>query len=335
MFGCVYSGARNMCGRAACSLDPENVGRACDYKDGTGKRCVTAWTESDVEYVPSYNIGPKDALPCLVAGSHFGQKDERVLCAMMWSLIPPWHEGDYRKHSLSTHNARLENLQNSKLYAPSLVRGQRCIVICEGYYEWKAEKMKNKPKQPYYIYAAQEKGVKVDDPTTWKDEWSEIDGWKGINVLKMAGIFNKFKTGDGKIIHSCTIITKESNDVFSWLHHRIPVFLKTEEDIHVWLNEELSLTEAANRLCKLSISEGDLSWHTVSTLVNNVKNKSKDCRKQIKAGEEKKSNPNTFMASWLKKGTVESAKRKSTNTDVDHSGEDKKNDERPSKMTKN
>ncbi|XP_076649767.1 abasic site processing protein HMCES-like [Halictus rubicundus] len=331
-----FRGARNMCGRAACSLDPDNVGRACDYKDGTGKRRVTAWTKSDVEYVPSYNIGPKDVLPCLVAGSHFGQKDEMVLCAMMWSMIPPWHEGDYRKNSLSTHNARLENLHNSKLYAPSLSRGQRCIVVCEGYYEWKGEKTKNKPKQPYYIYAAQRDRIKVDDPATWKDQWSEIDGWEGVNVLKMAGIFGKFKTGEGKIIYSCTIVTTESNDVFSWLHHRIPVFLKTEDDMRVWLNEELSLAEATDKLRKLTISEGDLSWHTVSTLVNNVTNKNKDCRKEIKVGEEKKSNPNTFMASWLRKGTAESAKRKNTNTDVDHSSENtEKNVERSSKMMKN
>lgn len=101
---------------------------------------------------------------------------------------------------MSTHNARLENIKSSKLYNPPLRKGQRCIVVCEGYYEWKAGKSK-KEKQPYYIYAGQEKGVRADDCSTWKDEWSEESGWKGFKVLKMAGIFNTFKTEDVRINH--------------------------------------------------------------------------------------------------------------------------------------
>lgn len=156
---------------------------------------------------------------------------------------------------MSTHNARLENLKSSTLYGPPLRRGQRCIVVCEGYYEWKGDKTKG-PKQPYYIYAAQEKGVRVDDPTTWTDAWSEESGWMGAKVLKMAGIFNKFKTPEvsgarcafivrlistenckltfqGKTIYSCTIITTDSNDALSWMHNRMPVLLSTEDATHV------------------------------------------------------------------------------------------------------
>ncbi|XP_076623562.1 abasic site processing protein HMCES-like [Colletes latitarsis] len=322
-----------MCGRAACSLNPETLCDACGYKDAHGKLRRTSWTKSDVEYKPSCNIGPKDALPCVVAGSHFGETKERVLCAMMWSVIPPWHEGDYKKSNMATHNARLENLRNSKLYAPLLHRGQRCIVICEGYYEWKAGNTKKDAKQPYYIYAAQEKGVRADDPTTWKDEWSE-DGWKGFKVLKMAGIFNKYKTAEGKTIYSCTIVTTDSNNVLSWLHNREPVFLNTEEASQIWLKKELSVAQAVELLKNTTLTVGDLSWYTVSTLVNNVYHKDDACRKETKNIEGKKNNPNTFMASWLKKGSAESAKRKSTNTDDDHSGKSENGDKTLSKVPK-
>jgi len=67
-------------------------------------------------------------------------------------------------------------------------------VICEGFYEWKANASNKLPKQPYYIYAAQKKGVRADDPTTWSDEFSETDGWKGFKVLKLAGIYGTYKT---------------------------------------------------------------------------------------------------------------------------------------------
>lgn len=207
-------------------------------------------------------------------------------------------------------------------------------MVCEGYYEWKAAKTKKDAKQPYYIYATQEKGVKADDPTTWKDEWSEEGGWKGFKLLKMAGIFNKFKTAEGKTIYNCTMVTKDSNKVLSWLHNRVPVFLMTEEDSHVWLNEELSVAEAVDKLNKLSLSDGDLSLHTVSTCVNNVLHKSEECRKETKAAGEKKGNPNTLMASWLKKGTAETVKRKSTNTNTDDEQESGNNVKTPSKVTK-
>ncbi|XP_043526387.1 abasic site processing protein HMCES [Frieseomelitta varia] len=315
-----------MCGRAACSLNPETLCRACEYENATGKRQTISWTKSDVEYVPSTNIGPKDVLPCIIAGSHCGEENERVLCAMMWSMIPPWHEGDYKKHSLSTHNARLENIKNSKLYNSPLRNGQRCIIICEGYYEWKAGKTKKDTKQPYYIYANQRKEIEADDPSTWEDKWSEQDGWQGFKVLKMAGIFNKFKTKEDKMIYSCTIITTEANSVLSWLHNRVPLFINKEQDLRLWLNEKLSIDEAIDKLNKLTLSEDDLNWHTVSTRVNNVLYKNEDCRKKTKAIGEKKSNSTSFMASWLKKGSAESAKRKTTETGKD--------DNRPTKITK-
>ena len=48
-------------------------------------------------------------------------------------MIPPWFRGpDPTKHGLSTNNARLENLEESKLYKPALMQGNRCVVICDG-----------------------------------------------------------------------------------------------------------------------------------------------------------------------------------------------------------
>lgn len=116
-------------------------------------------------------------------------------------------QGDYKKRSdkLSTHNGRLESIQTSKLYSPSLQKRRRCIVICEGFYEWKAGANNKSPKQPYYIYVAQDKGIKADDPATWTNEFSETDGWKGLNVLKLAGIFGAFTTDEVDKLLALTI----------------------------------------------------------------------------------------------------------------------------------
>lgn len=46
----------------------------------------------------------------------------------------------------------------SKLYSEQLTKGRRCVVICEGFYEWKTTEGPGK-KKPYFIYAPQDKNV--------------------------------------------------------------------------------------------------------------------------------------------------------------------------------
>lgn len=77
------------------------------------------------------------------------------------------------------------------MYMPALRSGKRCVAIVEGFYEWKRDASS---KQPYYIYSKQKDSVKFEDKTTWTNEWSEENGWQGFQVLKLAGIFNTFKT---------------------------------------------------------------------------------------------------------------------------------------------
>lgn len=118
-------------------------------------------------------------------------------------------QGDYKKCSnkISTHNSRLESIQTSTVYSPSLKKQQRCIVICEGFYEWKPGTDNKLRKQPYYIYATQDKDVKADDSTTWVNEFLETDGWKGLKVLKLAGIFGTHKTEEVDKLFFCFIPT--------------------------------------------------------------------------------------------------------------------------------
>lgn len=106
-------------------------------------------------------------------------------------------KGDYKKSNLSTHNGRIEKLSESSLYSTPLRNGRRCIILCEGFYEWKAGQNKKDSKQPYFIYASQENNVKINENTKWdSNNWSDDSGWNGLNILKLAGIFNTFQTED-------------------------------------------------------------------------------------------------------------------------------------------
>jgi len=69
---------------------------ACGYKDANGKQRKLTWAKTELKYDPSYNMCPRDVLPCIASGSHFeGEKEERVLCPMTWGMIPPWHQASY------------------------------------------------------------------------------------------------------------------------------------------------------------------------------------------------------------------------------------------------
>ena len=157
-----------MCGRTALTLAKDDIVRKCVFKkvkktsNTTNQGCpdkddkengsdhdshiVPVWKDApcDSEYSPSPNIAPTVYTPILFMSSG-GQV---TLQPMMWGLVPPWHQGPSPKtHGLSTNNCRLEGVMSSKLYSPSLT-SRRCVVVCEGFYEWLRQ---GGDKQPYLV----------------------------------------------------------------------------------------------------------------------------------------------------------------------------------------
>ncbi|XP_012286929.1 embryonic stem cell-specific 5-hydroxymethylcytosine-binding protein [Orussus abietinus] len=311
-----------MCGRTACVLEGPVLSRACEYRDASQKRRQVAWQSektAGMTYRPSFNVSPGGVVACLVSGAHFKTAPERVLQAMIWKMIPSWHKGDIGALKLSTHNCRLETATTTKVFSPALKNGNRCVVVCSGYYEWKTTVLQGKKqasKQPYFIYAPQPEYVKINEPSSWaKDEWSEENGWQGAKLLKLAGIFNTSTDEDGTIVHSCSVLTMEANHVLSWMHSRVPAFLETEENVNAWLDfENVSLNEALAQLH--SPSKKSLQWHPVGRAVGNSRCNEADCIKPINLKKSnhvrEKSGPTGLMASWLKKEPTGSDKKQST-----------------------
>ncbi|XP_035452674.2 abasic site processing protein HMCES isoform X1 [Spodoptera frugiperda] len=301
-----------MCGRTGLSLQKDKVQCACSYKSKNDNHYVKPeWLpefNAGKDYVPSYNIAPTDVTPVLVSSSRFRNivDCDRVLKPMMWGIIPPWHKGDYKTHNLSTNNCRLENIKSSKLYSPILNSGGRCVIVAEGFYEWQTTNKMSKVKQPYYIYAPQKDGVKIDEPDTWHNDFDENTGWKGINLLHMAGLYHIWQNEE-TIIYSYSVITMESNETFDWLHHRMPAILDRDEQIEAWLDiDNVKPDMALGYLKPIKL----LSWHPVSTAVNNSRNKSTDCNKKIMEEDKSKKKTQKTLQSWFTKAE----KRKSTDT---------------------
>ncbi|KAL3870523.1 hypothetical protein ACJMK2_038578, partial [Sinanodonta woodiana] len=148
-----------MCGRTACTLAPDDVCRACQFKDKQGKSFQPLWRDApgSMQYYPSYNIAPGAHTPVLISSKHYeaelGEITPRIIQPMRWGLIPSWHKGAMAEKTYETNNCRAESMLQKQTYKVPLQKGQRCVVLSDGFFEWKRSK---DSKQPYFIYFPQD-----------------------------------------------------------------------------------------------------------------------------------------------------------------------------------
>lgn len=181
----------------------------------------------------------------------------------------------------------------SKLYKHAFEKGQRCVVLCEGFYEWQTTNpnaTKSSERAAYYIYMPQMDGIEIENRESWEK------AAENLNLLKMAGLFDVWTDSKGNNIYSYSVITFESNETLSWLHHRSPAILRTDKEIADWLNYE-RVTDV-KQLCSLLRPIDGLKWHRVANIVNNAKNKSEKCNKKFDE-KESKTPKSKMMESWL------------------------------------
>ena len=117
-----------MCGRFVRAKAPEIYGELFGI--------------SGVPFLPSWNIAPTQQIVVVRM-----EADARAWALMRWGLIPSWAK-DKKTNYL---NARSETLFEKPAFRASAKR-RRCLVLADGYYEWKA--LGPKTKQPHYFRLA-------------------------------------------------------------------------------------------------------------------------------------------------------------------------------------
>ena len=148
-------------------------------------------TNIKVEDKDNYNAHPTQKLPIIKSYTN-----GRALEICEWGLIPSWAKD--KKDFRPLINARLETLVE-KVSFKKLIQTSRCLVVADGYYEWKRE---NKEKTPYYF-------TKTDS-----------------SIMFFAGIHQN---------NQFCIITKEATNTVKEVHHREPLIIN-EEQILNYLN---------------------------------------------------------------------------------------------------
>ncbi|KAJ8683927.1 hypothetical protein QAD02_019719 [Eretmocerus hayati] len=259
-----------MCRFCACELSKSELSKKCSYEKNNIVREVEWNSNNSIDYHPSSSLQPKDSgLPVIIDGKHLQSSEDRLFCPMYWSLIPPWHKGALEEWGATTHNARLENLSESKIYSSSLREGKRCVVVMEGFYEFK--KTGSQPAEVYYLHS-------MDN-----------------ELLKAAGLFSTLKRENGETLYTCTVITNQSEGAVSQVHHRMPFLLNDNTDIQAWLDyKNVSSSDALTKL--KSTQQLNLKFYKTAK----IGSKDPMTAKKVLASK-------SMMSNWLKSGTKRKA----------------------------
>ena len=146
-----------------------------------------------VEDIENYNAHPYQKLPVIKK-----YKNGNTLENLKWGLIPSWAKN---KDFKALINARLETI-DEKVSFKKLIKLNRCVVVANGFYEWKRNE---KEKIPHYFLRKDKK------------------------TIFFAGIYEN---------DEFCLITEEAKENVREIHHRQPVIIN-ETDINRYLNLEL------------------------------------------------------------------------------------------------
>ncbi|VDP99461.1 unnamed protein product [Trichobilharzia regenti] len=99
-------------------------------------------------YLIESSPSDESTVPVLVSSQLIDtQENGHSLQVMRWGLIPSFVPGD-ESFKFHTFNARIESLLEKQTYKLSMKACKRCVVVAQGFYEWKTIRAK---KQPFYF----------------------------------------------------------------------------------------------------------------------------------------------------------------------------------------
>lgn len=184
---------------------------------------------------PNYNVAPQQSMPVIT------QDDvgDRHLEMMQWG-IPRMLGKDLVKELINT---RADKAFGG--FWRKTVCNQRCLVPATGFYEWKGPKGN---KTPYFIHP------------------------KFDSLYAFAGIWDTWKSKEGHLLKTYSIMTTEPNKEMSAIHNRAPVMLHRDDE-KLWLDPAYDKQEKLEPLL-FPLEDDSLEIYEVSREVNFVRNNS-------------------------------------------------------------
>ncbi len=203
---------------------------------------------------PRYNLAPTQPAPVVVQ-----QDGRRVLTLKRWGLLPAWSARAARAQPGQPAraggkscarpplliNARVEGVVDKPMFH-RLLRGRRCLVPADGFFEWSGQGGQRRPM--WFVPPAP--------------------------PIAFAGLWDAARQDDGTWLPSFLILTGPAARLVAPIHDRMPLVVPVAA-YEAWLDAALS-DQAALAL----LSERELAgWraHPVSTWVNDARHDDPRC----------------------------------------------------------
>jgi putative SOS response-associated peptidase YedK len=162
----------------------------------------SADTPAQQATAPRFNIAPTQDVPVVL------NESPTRLSVVQWGLIPSWAKDPAIGAQMI--NARAETLPEKPAFRTAFKK-RRCLVLADGFYEWRKED-DGKTKTPMYVR------LKSGEP------------------FALAGLWEVWASPEGEKHRTCTIITTEPNELVATIHNRMPAMLPRDIEMD-WLDD--------------------------------------------------------------------------------------------------
>ena len=216
-------------------------GRFVGYRNLDELKEIFPIDRSACEVTANYNVAPSQEILAI-----FNHEGENWLDKFHWGLVPFWAKDTAIGNRMI--NARAETVAEKPSFKNAFKK-RRCLIIADGFYEWKGPKGQ---KQPMFITRPDKK------PFAFAGLW---ETWG--------------KKDQDPLYKSCTIITTKACEALRHIHHRMPVIFKPEA-YESWLNPANQDVNALKNILQQALLT-DLVSYPVSKRVNATGNKDAAC----------------------------------------------------------
>ena len=199
--------------------------------------------EWDIEYSPRYNIAPSQDILIVI------NDGRRKLIKSRWGFVPSWSKDLNTGYRMI--NARAETAAGSRMFKSAFEK-QRCLVVADGFYEWRKE---GTTKKPFYIRL------------------------KSHKPFGFAGLYNIWTSPEGERLYTSTIMTTDANELITPIHDRMPVITPPDK-YDEWLGPAVHDSSALEGVLQ-PYPAGEMECFPVTPRMNSFKYNSPENIKPI------------------------------------------------------